>query len=115
MSLKGRIEPGATVAGKITIPGYDHLTMELTIDKVEPEHYLSFRWHPHAIDPKVDYSQEPTTLVELKLEEVAGGTKLTIVESGFEGIPIARRAEAVRSNSGGWEAQLQNIARHVAA
>jgi hypothetical protein len=81
---------------------------------MEAERYFSFRWHPGAIDPKIDYSQEPKTLVEFRLEESAEGTILTIVESGFDRIPLARRAEAFRLNDGGWTEQLRNIERHVA-
>ena len=50
-----------------------------------------------------------------ELADAPGGTLLKLVESGFDAIPAARRAEAFRMNSGGWDAQMQNIARHVAA
>src|SRR5258706_3024306 len=66
--------PGSRVTGKITNPGYDHLSMEIWIEKVEPERLFSFRWHPFAIDPTVDYSNEPTTLVEMTLSDGDGGT-----------------------------------------
>src|SRR5512146_887700 len=55
-----RFAPGATVRGNITYPGYEHLTMEIAIERMEPEHLFSFRWHPYAVDPKADYSKEPT-------------------------------------------------------
>ena len=80
---------------------------------MEPERLFSFRWHPYAIDPKVDYSAEPATLIVFELEEVDGGTQLRVVESGFERIPLARRAEAFRKNDEGWGMQLKNIERHV--
>jgi uncharacterized protein YndB with AHSA1/START domain len=80
---------------------------------MEPERLLSFRWHPYAIDPKVDYSKEPTTLVAFELKESDGGTLLSVVESGFDSIPASRRDEAFRMNSGGWEAQMKNIAKHL--
>lgn len=105
--------PGATVRGKITHPGYEHLTMELEIERLEPERLLSFRWHPYAVDPEVDYSQEPTTLVVFELDDAPEGTLLTLVESGFDRIPLARRAEAWRMNDQGWTAQLRNIEAHV--
>ena len=114
VSLEGPFTEGATVRGRITHPGYEHLTMEVVVERMEPERYFSFRWHPGAIDPKIDYSQEPKTLVEFRLEEAAEGTILTIVESGFDRIPLARRAEAFRLNDGGWTEQLRNIERHVA-
>ena len=81
---------------------------------MEPERRLSWRWHPYAVDPKVDYSSEPTTLVEFELQDAPEGTLLTVVESGFDRIPAARRAEAWRMNDQGWSAQMQNIERHVA-
>ena len=112
--LEGRFEPGAHVRGKITSKGYDHLTLELAIERVEQETLFSYRWHPYAIEPNVDYSSEPTTLVEFTLEDDAsGGTRLTIVESGFDKIPAARRAKALEMNDQGWSIQIQNIAKHV--
>jgi uncharacterized protein YndB with AHSA1/START domain len=107
--------PGKVTRGKVTYPGYEHLTIEVLVEKIEPERYFSLRWHPYAVDPKVDYSKEPMTLVEFTLEKTTGGTCLTVVESGFDSIPVSRRAEAFRMNSGGWDAQMQNISTHVAA
>jgi uncharacterized protein YndB with AHSA1/START domain len=109
----GAFAEGATVRGKITHPGYEHVTMEILVERIEPERYFAFRWHPHAIDAGVDYSHEPTTLVEFRLEETDGGTVLTLVESGFDRIPLSRRAEAFRMNDGGWTSQMKNIERHV--
>ena len=114
MKLAGPIEAGATLHGKLTVPGYDHLTVEMRVERVEPERLFSYRWHPYALDSKVDYSKEPMTLVEFRLADADGGTELTLIESGFEHIPAARRAEAFRMNDGGWSAQLKNIERHVA-
>jgi len=114
VQLEGAFAPGATIRGRLTIPRYDHLTLEIQVEQVEPERYFSYRWHPYAIDPKVDYSSEPTTLVEFQLDEIAGGTAVTIVESGFDRIPLARRAEAYRMNDNGWAGQIKNLARYVA-
>jgi uncharacterized protein YndB with AHSA1/START domain len=113
--LQGRFTPGARVEGPITYPGYEHLTMEITVERVEPERLFSFRWHPDAVDPVVDYSSEPTTLVEFRLEEVEDGTRLTVVESGFDRIPLARREKAFRDNDSGWAEQMKNIERHVSS
>lgn len=104
---------GATVRGRITHPGYEHLTMDVLVERIEPERYFAYRWHPYAVDPKADYSHEPTTLVEFTLDETAEGTVLTIVESGFDRIPLARRADAFRMNERGWAEQARNIERHV--
>ncbi len=105
--------PGATVRGRLTFPGYEHVTLEILVERVEPEGYFSYRWHPYAIDPKVDYSAEPTTLVEFRLEETAGGTAITITESGFDRLPSSRRAEAFRMNEAGWNGQGRKLAAYV--
>lgn len=113
VNLEGPFTAGATVRGQITHPDHRHVTLEVQVGRIEPETYFSFRWHPYAVDPNMDYSSEPTTLVEFRLEEASDGTVLTIVESGFDRIPLARRAEAFRMNEGGWTAQARNIERHV--
>jgi hypothetical protein len=82
---------------------------------VEPMGLFSFRWHPFAVDPTVDYSGEPSTLVEFRLEEVAGGTRLTITESGFDGVPLERRAKAFAANEKGWAGQARLIEKYVGA
>lgn len=86
----------------------------MEVDRVEPPRLISFRWHPYAVEPDVDYSSEPMTLIVFELEEVEGGTRLTITESGYDKIPLARRAEAFKSNEGGWEAQLMLIEKYLA-
>ena len=111
--LDGEFAVGATIRGNITYPGYEYITMEVVVERMEPERFFSYRWHPYAIDPKVDYSPEPMTLVEFTLEDAPGGTRLTIVESGFDRVPLSRRAEAFRMNSDGWSEQMQNIERYV--
>ena len=111
--LDGEFAVGATIRGTITYPGYEYITMEVVVERMEPERFFSYRWHPYAIDPKVDYSPEPMTLVEFTLEDAPGGTRLTIVESGFDRVPLSRRAEAFRMNSDGWNEQMQNIKRYV--
>ena len=105
---------GKPVQGKVTYPGYEHVVMEVQIERMDPERLLSWRWHPAAIDTSVDYSDEPTTLVVFELTEVDGGTLLTVVESGLDGIPLARRATVFRLNSSGWDEQMRNIQKHVA-
>ena len=105
---------GARVKGNVLYPGYEHVVFDIDIERMEPERFLSWRWHPAAVERDVDYSKEKRTLVEFELKEASGGTLLRIVESGFDQVPAARRAEAFRMNSGGWEAQTKNIERHVA-
>jgi uncharacterized protein YndB with AHSA1/START domain len=113
VNLEGAFAEGATIRGRITHPGYEHMTLEMLIERIEPERYFSYRWHPYAIDPAVDYSAEPTTLVEFTLQDTEGGTALTIVESGFDRIPLARRAEAFRMNEQGWAGQIKNLTQYL--
>ena len=114
VKLEGPFVAGKEAQGQITHPGYEHLQMTMVVQKIEPERYFSYTWHPYAIDPKVDYSQETPTLVEFRLEKSAKGTLLKVTESGFDKIPSDRRLEAFRMNENGWAQQLNNIESHVA-
>jgi uncharacterized protein YndB with AHSA1/START domain len=111
--MKDPFVPGALSKGRITHPGYEHLMLEVHVERMEPEHLFSWRWHPYAVDPQQDYSNEATTLVLFELEEIPQGTRIRVTESGFDSIPLARRSEAFRMNSQGWAAQIQNVARYV--
>lgn len=115
VSLTKPFTPGAEVSGRISIRNYEHVTMTIWIERMEPERFFSFRWHPYAIEPGVDYSSEPTTLVTFALEDAGQGTRLTIVESGFDAIPASRRAKAFSMNENGWAGQAENIRKFLAA
>jgi hypothetical protein len=106
---------GQRFTGPVAYPGYEHVKFEITIERSEPEGLLSWRWHPAAIDAAVDYSAEPTTLVEFELRDVEGGTLVSVVESGIDKIPVGRRLDVFRMNSNGWDEQMRNIEKHVAA
>ncbi len=114
--MKGRIVPTKVdpEVARMQEP-YAGTAFEITVERVEPMRLFSFRWHPFAVDPKVDYSGEPTTLVEFELEEVEGGTRLTITESGFDRVPLERRAKAFAANEQGWTAQARLVERYLAA
>lgn len=114
VTVDGPFAEGSTVRGNVTSKGYEHIRVEFQVQKIEPERYFAYRWHPYPSDPKADYSAEPTTLVEFTLEETPEGTEVTIVESGFDRIPLSRRAEAFRMNDGGWAGQAKNLAKYVA-
>ena len=116
---------GATVRGTIVPTAvdaevarqqkpYEGIAFEIVIDRIEPQRLFSFRWHPGAVDPNVDYSAEPTTLVTFELAEVQDGTMLTVTESGFDRIPLERRASAFTSNEGGWTMVLTLIEKYLA-
>ncbi len=125
VSFDGAFAAGARLTGKITPTTVDAeiakaqqpyvgMAFEVVVDRIEPMRLFSFRWHPYAVDPGTDYSQEPMTLVVFALEEVPGGTLLTITESGFDKIPLVRRAEAFKSNEQGWAAQAMLIEKYLA-
>jgi uncharacterized protein YndB with AHSA1/START domain len=120
----GPFAPGACVRGVIaptTVDAevakaqkeYAGMPFEITIEQMEPERVFSFRWHPFAVERGVDYSAEPTTLVVFELEEVANGIMLTVTESGFDRIPLARRAKAFTANEGGWGMVVKLIEQYV--
>jgi uncharacterized protein YndB with AHSA1/START domain len=114
VKLEGPFVPGQISRGHITHPGYEHVKWEAVVQKMEPERYFSFTWHPYSVDPKIDYSKETPTLVEFTLEKTANGTELLLTESGFDKIPSDRRPEAFRMNDGGWTEQMKNIESYVA-
>ena len=113
VKLDGPFMPGEISTGHITYPGYEHLKWEATVQKMESERLFSFTWHPYAVDPKVDYSNEPATLVEFRLEPNDKGTVLYLTESGFDALPKDRRFEAFRMNDEGWTEQTSNIESYL--
>ena len=112
VELQGPFAPGSRLRGNVTHPGYEHLKFELEVERMEPERLLSWRWHPAAIDPEVDYSKEPTTLVVFELSAAKEGTLLKVVESGFE--LEVERMEPERLLSWRWGKQLSNIEGYLA-
>jgi len=122
--FNGPFQEGATLRGVIvptTVNAevanaqkqYEGTAFEITVERMEPEERFSFRWHPYAVESGVDYSAEPTTLVVFTLEEVAEGIMLTVTESGFDRIPLARRAKAFAANEQGWGMVVNLIKEHL--
>jgi uncharacterized protein YndB with AHSA1/START domain len=114
--ITGRIRP-TTVDPEVAKlqAAHEGKAFDFTVDRIEPQRHFSFRWHPFAVEPGVDYSKEPATLVVFELTEVEGGTLLKITESGFDRIPLERRAKAFAANDGGWEHQARLIQKYVEA
>jgi uncharacterized protein YndB with AHSA1/START domain len=119
VALEGPFVVGQVTRGRILHPGYEHIVWEGLIEKMEPERLFSFTWPQIQYHDKerysADYSHAPRTLVEFRLEPAPTGTMLTLVESGFESVPAAWRADALRGNDGGWTQQVKNIENYVAA
>jgi uncharacterized protein YndB with AHSA1/START domain len=114
VKLEGEFAPRKKIEGRMTIRGFDQLKLEMKVEKMEAEHTFSFRWNPYAVEKDVDYSSEEPTLVEFSLSETASGTLLRVTESGFDRVPLARRAKAFEMNNGGWAAQLKRIDEYLA-
>jgi uncharacterized protein YndB with AHSA1/START domain len=125
VKFEGPFTPGARVRGTVVGTAVDagvaqaqkqyaSVPFEITVDRIEPERLLSFRWHPNAVAPGVDYTQEPTTLIVFTLKEVTGGVLLTVTESGFDQIPLERRAQALEANDQGWSIVIQLIDKYLA-
>lgn len=104
---------GQPSTGHITNKGYEHVQWTAVIQRIESPHTFAFTWHPFAIEPGVDYSAETPTQVEFTLEPIPDGTRLTVVERGFDAVPEHRRAAAFGANSRGWGVQMDNIKAHV--
>lgn len=126
MRFNGPFAPGAKMRGVIVPTAadpkvadaqkpYEGIPFEITIEKMDPERLFSYRWHPGVVDPNVDYSVEPTTLVEFRLEEVKDGVLLTVTESGFDKIPLARRAKCFAQNDSGWATAVNLMKEYLAA
>jgi uncharacterized protein YndB with AHSA1/START domain len=111
--MDGPFLPGQAVRGVTTYPGYEGHKFDVVVQKVEPERLFSFTWHPYSVDPKIDYSKEPPTLVEFKLEQTEDGTVVLLSESGFEKVPEGRRLEAFRKNDEGWTEMIESLANYV--
>jgi uncharacterized protein YndB with AHSA1/START domain len=125
VTLHAPFRPGAVVTGRIaptTVDAavakaqapYTGMPFEITIERMEPERLFSFRWHPNAVERGVDYSHEPTTLIAFTLEETGDGTLLTVTESGFDRIPLARRAKAFTANEQGWGMVVSLVEKYLA-
>jgi uncharacterized protein YndB with AHSA1/START domain len=113
VKLTSSFVAGQPVTGRVTHPGYEHMPFNLTIERMEPERVLTWRWQV-LIDAESGRVSEPTTLVEFHLEDVDGGTLLTVTESGFDSMPAEYRDIAYRGNEGGWTQQMASIARYLA-
>ncbi len=113
VKLDGPFVAGEASHGRMTVKGYEHVEWNAVVTAVEPPSYFAFTWHPYAIDPDVDVSQEEPTLVEFRLAAIDTGTRLTVTESGFDRIPKGRMPEALRMNERGWSQQVGNIKAHV--
>ncbi len=114
VEVDGTFEPGGRVQGRILAPDWAHAPFVIDIDRVQPEVLLTWRWaNPDKTAPSIDLEKEPVTYVSFELSDVPEGTRLRVIESGFDALPMPRRLEAFRDNSGGWAEQVENIRKYV--
>lgn len=112
LELVGDFVPGAHIVGRWTVDGRAVDEHFCTIEKVEPERLLTFWWVPYELSPGEDHAKHPTTHVELRLEDVPHGTRLTVVESGFAKLPADKQYKR-DENAEGWAIQVHAIGAHV--
>ncbi len=113
-AFDGPFEPGVTVTATLHEPGWEGTEFPVLVQRVEEGRHLSFRWHPGAPAPDGDYGDRPTTLVSFDLEDAPEGTRLRIVESGFDALPADMAETARKENTGGWDEQARRVAAYVA-
>ena len=58
----------------------------MRIERIEPQTRFAFRWHPYAVDPAADYSDEPMTLQSF---EESNATMSRAAVAGITGLPVA--------------------------
>jgi uncharacterized protein YndB with AHSA1/START domain len=125
MKFNGPFKTGAVMNGVIAPTGvnaevaaaqksHEGKAFEIVVEQMVPERLFSFRWHPYAVEPNVDYSNEPMTLIEFALEQKSDGVLLAVTESGFDRVPLARRAKAFEANEGGWTMVVKMIGEYLA-
>lgn len=119
----GPFAAGATVAGRIRPTTVDaevatlqepHAGMPFTVvvERVEPPSLLAFRWFPHGVGGP-EHPDDPMTLVSFALTPHGDETDLVITETGFDAVPLERRAQAFSANDGGWAHQTRLIGLYV--
>jgi len=115
MKVEGEIAPGAVVWMTTQHPDYAGIRFQVWFMELDPPRRLVWQWHPGAVDPNVDYSREPRTTVTFTLEPCETGTRLTVTETGFDEISLARRAKVFQDNSRGWTEVIVWIQKYVEA
>ena len=115
VKLEGPFQAGQATRGHITNRGYEHVVLEIVTQTIRPKTLFSYTWHPYAVDPAVDYSDETPTLVEFHLTPTADGARLVVIETGFDALPTHRKADCLRMNDRGWAAQMENIKAYIDA
>ncbi len=86
----------------------------IRVVEAEPFHRFSFRWsHPQGVEP----DETNSALVEFTLTEEAGGTRLTVIESGIDAVTHDEQGKTRyrAEHEQGWEKHLGELLDYVAS
>ena len=115
VSVEGDIVAGAEIWMTSLNSGHEGTRFLVRIKEMTAPRRFVWEWHPGAVDPAIDYSREPWTTVTFTLEPSGRGTRLSVSETGFNDISLARRAKAYADNSQGWTEVLVWIQKYADA
>ena len=102
VKIEGAVAPDIDVWMTSLHPGHAGQRFRVRFTEMTPPERFVWEWHPGEVDPERDYSREPRTTVTFTLEPSARGTRLSVSETGFDEIALARRAKVYKDNSQGW-------------
>ena len=98
---------GVWATGTLSWP--DHGSIPLRVEAFDAPHSVSYRWSNDdaAGAPPAELDVEHSTVFTFTLEPPPHGTRLTVVESGFDATsdPIAN----LEDHRGGWDAELDEL------
>ncbi|HET9261994.1 MAG TPA: SRPBCC family protein [Vicinamibacterales bacterium] len=115
VKIDGEIVPGREIWMTSVHPEHAGQRFRVLVTEMIPSRRLVWRWHPGEVDPAVDYSKEPLTTVTFTLEPSGPGTRLSVAETGFDEISLARRAKVHADNAQGWAEVLVWLQKYVEA
>ena len=101
VTVEGDIAPGNEVWMTSECQGNVGRFRVRIVEMTPPTRFV-WQWHPGAVDPNIDYSKEPRTTVTFTLEPSGSGTRVSLAETGFNEISLARRAKVFGDNNQGW-------------
>jgi len=102
VTIEGEIAPGSEVWMTSVHPDHHGQRFRVRFTELTPPRRFVWEWHPGAVDPDVDYTREPRTTVTFTLEPSKRGTRLSVSETGFDAVSLARRAQVYTDNNQGW-------------
>jgi len=113
VAIEGDIAVGKEVWMTSVHPNHANARFKVRFIDLSSPRRMVWQWHPGEVDPNFDYNTEAETTVTFDLEPTAQGTRLTVSETGFDRISLARRAKVYRDNANGWAEVLVWLQKHV--